>query len=203
MTMLKTPTMTLEEFARTRRYHDDLGTVVDDIRWEEQRVPPAGFTYEGNLYIELVQPHWPEDARRQGGWHLLLGNEEWITNDLSELEERLYQFAVDSGYVHEPEEPADPADTAKAAELLDQRLVERDAELKQLRQRLAELGEGHDAKRAELAELKRGYDRMIRETRELATLLGKLLTTLDNHGWNRTLVQARIALAKHEEAVRG
>lgn len=114
-----TPTMTLEQFARTRRYVVGLGDALDDCRWDDEPVDAAGFVYVGDLYIEAVQAHWPEAARAQGGWCLTIGSEQQVTNDLGGLEERLYRYALDEGYVRAPVVAAGKTaeDAALAAEL--------------------------------------------------------------------------------------
>ena len=49
--------------------------------------------WTGALYIEKVLPHWPEATKAMGGWHLLIGRDEWVTDDHAALERRLYEFA--------------------------------------------------------------------------------------------------------------
>jgi hypothetical protein len=89
--------MTFEQFQSTRTASDDLGSVLSDARWEGE--PNAkGNVYLGALFIEAVQPHWPEAARKQGAWHLLIGNQEWISDDLPSLERELYDWAMAEGY---------------------------------------------------------------------------------------------------------
>jgi hypothetical protein len=90
--------MTFEEFQATRRRTDDIGAAINDARWEGE--PPAkGFLYlDDALYIEEVQPHWPETARKAGKWFLLIGNQERISDDLPALERELFDFAASEGY---------------------------------------------------------------------------------------------------------
>jgi hypothetical protein len=89
--------MTFEEFQATRRHSDDIGAVLADARWEGE--PPAkGNLYLGELYIEAVQPHWPDAAKARGKWHLLIARDEWITDDLETLERKLYDWAASEGY---------------------------------------------------------------------------------------------------------
>jgi hypothetical protein len=64
--------MTFEQFQGTRRRCDDVGAAIADARWEGE--PPAkGWLYLDALYIEEVQPHWPDAAKAAGKWHLLIG----------------------------------------------------------------------------------------------------------------------------------
>ena len=89
--------MTLEEFVRTRRWSDDLGTALDEARWNGE--PKAtGYLYLDVLYIDAVQDHWPEHAKADGKWHLLLDRNEWITDDLRLLEGKLWEYAKEQGY---------------------------------------------------------------------------------------------------------
>jgi hypothetical protein len=74
-----------------------IGAAIADARWEGE--PPArGYLYLDELYIEEVQPHWPDAAKAQGKWHLLLDRDEWITDDLETLERKLYDWAASEGY---------------------------------------------------------------------------------------------------------
>jgi hypothetical protein len=89
--------MTFAEFQATRRYCEDLGKAIADARWKEE--PPAkGNLYLDALYIEEVQPHWPDEAKAQGKWHLLTERNEYISDDLETLERDLYAWAMASGY---------------------------------------------------------------------------------------------------------
>lgn len=89
--------MTVDEFVATRVWCDDLGTKLSDARWEGE--PKArGWLYLDALYIEEVQDHWPAEAKAKGKWHLLIGRDEEITNDLPVLEKQLLQFAKSEGY---------------------------------------------------------------------------------------------------------
>lgn len=56
-----------------------------------------GFVYCGSLYIQRVTEEWPERARAEGAYHLILNRDEWISDDLESLELRLYDFAVGEG----------------------------------------------------------------------------------------------------------
>jgi hypothetical protein len=89
--------MTFEQFQSTRVHHDDLGAALADAHWEGE--PPAsGFVYLNALYIEDVMDHWPDYTKEVGKYHLLIGNREWVSNDLENLERELYEFAVSEGY---------------------------------------------------------------------------------------------------------
>jgi len=89
--------MTFEQFQSTRKWSDDLAAAVQSAPWEDDAIA-NGNLYLDCLFIEAVQPHWPEAVRAQGAWHLLIGNEEWVSDDLSALEQRLYDWAMSEGY---------------------------------------------------------------------------------------------------------
>jgi|SRR5215467_13321052 len=90
--------MTFEQFQSAKKWCDDLGAVLADARWEDEP-NGKGWLYLDALYIEEVQPHWPEESRKEGKWHLILGRVEWITDDLAALERRLFRFAHSEGYL--------------------------------------------------------------------------------------------------------
>jgi hypothetical protein len=89
--------MTFEAFQATRRQCDDLGAALHDATWVGE--PPAhGNLYLNDaLYIEQVAAHWPAEARAQGKWHLIIGRDEWVSDDLESLECRLFEFADSEG----------------------------------------------------------------------------------------------------------
>jgi hypothetical protein len=90
--------VTFQEFQATCRHCDDLGSTLNDARWEDDPAPAKGNLYLDVLCIDEVMPHWPDEAKAEGKWHLLIGRDEWITDDLEALERRLYDFAVSEGY---------------------------------------------------------------------------------------------------------
>lgn len=94
--------MTFLEFIATRVPVASLAQVIPD--YEPSPLMPEGgsdpgMTYlsAGSLYISKVQEWWPEDARAEGEWHLVLANCEWIA-PLELLEARLYVWAQGAGY---------------------------------------------------------------------------------------------------------
>jgi hypothetical protein len=91
--------LTFKQFQASRKHCDDLGKKLDDASWEDEPVPAKGNIYLDVLYIEAVQPHWPEASKAQGKWHLLIGRDDWISNDLTMLERNLYAFARSEGYL--------------------------------------------------------------------------------------------------------
>jgi hypothetical protein len=110
--------MTFEEFQATRRYCENIGALIVEARHDDEPLPVKGNLYlRDSLYIEEVQPHWPENAKAEGRWHLLLGRDEWITNDLESLERKLYDWAVSEDY--EMTSMAELEKLAEAAKPLD------------------------------------------------------------------------------------
>lgn len=90
--------MTLDEFRSNREFCDDLGARLRDSRWDG--APPAqGWLYLDCLYIEQVQDHWPEEAKKEGKWSLTLERDEYISDDLPMLEQKLYDWAEWAGFL--------------------------------------------------------------------------------------------------------
>lgn len=90
--------MTFEQFQATREVCSDLGKVLKDATWDDLPEPATGYLYLECLYIDEVREWWPDAARQAGKWHLLLGRDEYITDDLEALERKLYEFAVSEDY---------------------------------------------------------------------------------------------------------
>jgi hypothetical protein len=63
--------MTFEEFQATRSSSEDLAADVPSEN-SETIGTPKGNLYMGRLYIDHVELHWPENARKRGQWHLIL-----------------------------------------------------------------------------------------------------------------------------------
>lgn len=91
--------MTLEQFTATRRWSDDLAKDAPDDCWDENT--NVGHVYGPGLYIEQVQPDWPNNAGERGQWYLRIANLEWISDDLTALERTLYDWAMAEGYGEE------------------------------------------------------------------------------------------------------
>jgi hypothetical protein len=90
--------MTFEEFQATRHFVPDLAKALPDyFNDAPDALPAPGYVYCDNLIIEEVQDHWPDNARALGRWYLMLGNWERISDDLSDLERHLYEYAQGEG----------------------------------------------------------------------------------------------------------
>lgn len=88
--MADAPKMSFEEFQATRRWYDDLADMPD---WQFDRVEGGepGYGYlDTILYI---------DRLKSGEFDLVIGNREWTDRDLAALERRLFDFAINEGYV--------------------------------------------------------------------------------------------------------
>ena len=92
--------MTFAEFQATRTVCENLATAFPEMCWEDGPAP-SGLSYIGMLYIETVKPHWPEAAKARGRWYLIICNNEFISDDLTALERRLYEFAKSEGYLEQ------------------------------------------------------------------------------------------------------
>lgn len=95
----QTSPMTFAEFQNSKRWHDDLRVALPDEVWGDEDWPPRGYVYADSLYIEGVNEHWPESTQQRGRWYLLLGNAEYVTDDLARLEQILFVYAQEEGIV--------------------------------------------------------------------------------------------------------
>lgn len=86
--------MSFERFQATRAWRANL---ADALPYEPICQPAEGNLYCGALFILKVTPDYPERTRARGGWHLIIGNCEWVSDDLAQLERQLYDFAVSEG----------------------------------------------------------------------------------------------------------
>ena len=83
--------MDIEQFRATGRDVPDLAkySCTDD------HIP--GRVYLDNAYIERVD-------HKKGKWQLVLANDSWLTNDLCDLEVRLYDWCLSEGAIESYEE---------------------------------------------------------------------------------------------------
>lgn len=99
-----TPIMTFEQFQATGRdsedLHEDLGV---DFCGDS---PAKGRIYLDALYIEAVAPPqggWALPSKRWAlQWALQLGNQDWLSDDLVDLEGKLYDYACCDGFAQRP-----------------------------------------------------------------------------------------------------
>lgn len=85
--------MTLEQFQATRTLVADLGGATDNEALDGR----PGSLYEGALCIEANCADWAGSPADQYKFLLVIGNQEWLSNDLAELEAHLYEYAVSEG----------------------------------------------------------------------------------------------------------
>jgi hypothetical protein len=90
--------MTFEQFQATRKASSDLSKDAPDYTYDVDAAH-TGFVYSGGLCIENVLAHWPQKTRDAGKYYLVLGNEEFISDDLASLEIKLFDYAVGEGVV--------------------------------------------------------------------------------------------------------
>jgi hypothetical protein len=96
--------MTVESFQASRRYVEDLGEFCRDATL----LYVGGYLYLDSFYIDDTSTYaaaiakgnesWPEGISPgyvdRGRWHLLIDREEYVSNDLAELERRLFEWAL-------------------------------------------------------------------------------------------------------------
>jgi hypothetical protein len=103
-TMTTSIPMTFVEFQATRVEVSDLAPVLERIGMDSDGYEgEAGLVYIDALYINSNSPGWAEPARSYK-YLLHISNNEWLSDDLETLERKLYEFALDEGYI--AEEPA-------------------------------------------------------------------------------------------------
>lgn len=86
-------TSPFQKFRATKRVVFDLSTITSIA--EDKNKP--GFVYCDALVISHRTPEWPAKVQAFQ-YHLILANQEWFSNDLRELEHRLFDFAEAEGY---------------------------------------------------------------------------------------------------------
>jgi hypothetical protein len=86
--------MTFAEFQASRAAVQNLGAAMADASLMDR----PGYIYAGGLcWIEKRNPHLTPEARKRGAYYLLLERDDWISDDLTGLEARLYAWAQSEG----------------------------------------------------------------------------------------------------------
>lgn len=85
---------TFEEFQATRKTVEDLGSALKD----EWLFGHPGLLYLDALYIETKNDSWIGFPIEPYQYYLVIGNSDWASDNLEELERKLYEFAVNEGY---------------------------------------------------------------------------------------------------------
>ena len=75
--------MTFEQFQQTRKWVDDVNEAVGMAADE----PASGFVYHGDLHIFA-----PGGGAAPDQYLLVIGNQQKVSSDLTELERDLYEF---------------------------------------------------------------------------------------------------------------
>lgn len=86
----------MHSFLATKQWCDDLGVSLRDSTYSGDN----GYTYcDGTLFISCTDNwvHLPYGKNRR--WHLLIGKNDWFSDDITVLESRLAAFAVNEGYI--------------------------------------------------------------------------------------------------------
>jgi hypothetical protein len=82
--------MTFEEFQATRIWaHDLVDALGPDIIYQPGR---PGFHYKGGLHIFA-----PGGGAATNVYELVIGNEQTLSEDLTELERKLYEYGLSEG----------------------------------------------------------------------------------------------------------
>ena len=100
----ESPPPSFQQFKATRKFHADLSKVegLADCALEGQQ----GYTYLDCCYIEIVSDKWEDAAARdRGAFHLLIERSTWLSDDLAELERRLYDWAAGECFDAVPADP--------------------------------------------------------------------------------------------------
>jgi hypothetical protein len=85
--------MTFDQFRETGRDCDDLGAALSDSAWDDYPTPARGRLYLGGLWIQQKpEAGWLNDRGEK--WWLLIGREDWLSDDLVELERLLFEYAA-------------------------------------------------------------------------------------------------------------
>jgi hypothetical protein len=92
-------TMNLEQFQATKKAVPDIGVAIDD---ESLKGRPGLVYGDTSLFIETRCAEWDGSRAAAYEFYLCIGNQEWLSNDLSELEERLHDFGVAEGHFEPP-----------------------------------------------------------------------------------------------------
>ena len=97
--------MTFEQFQTSGRYCGDLGKALDDASFDDadgsgQKLATGRIYGDPRypLYIESTKD-WETVRSNGNAWYLILERDEYLSNDLPQLERLLYDFAVTSGYL--------------------------------------------------------------------------------------------------------
>lgn len=89
-------------FKQTGKDVDDISRYSDD---HESHTPGRVYLDDGincGLVMESTK-NWEPQYKKGGAWYLVIGNQQWQSDDLEELELELFDFAVSAGWMDDPE----------------------------------------------------------------------------------------------------
>lgn len=92
-------TMTFEQFRATRKFVGNVEEICDGYDAE------PGYVYNDALVITIANGTWGEEARNKGAFSLVLANTDFLSDDLQDLERRLYDWACGETFDAPPLDP--------------------------------------------------------------------------------------------------
>ncbi len=93
--------MTFDQFRASGVDCDDLGAALNDAMWDK---PAKGRIYHDSYWIERrPETGWVNQSPEE--WYLLLERSDFLSDNLSELECRLYLYVIESGGFDDDEVP--------------------------------------------------------------------------------------------------
>ena len=102
---------TFADFIASKRETADLHELAHFDECAIDPTPAPGLIYLDSYYIATVAPDWTDAMRSEGAYYLAISNEEYMSNDLAELERILFDgMAIDgddcdNGAPHDWEAP--------------------------------------------------------------------------------------------------
>ena len=85
---------TFTDFKNSRRHVDDLEGALGISIYCDPGIKCPGLVYLDSYYIEERCDNWPDAAKAEGKYLLIIGNSEWLSDDLDDLEQKLWDFFV-------------------------------------------------------------------------------------------------------------
>lgn len=87
--------MTIDQFRETKKVMTDLSVSTKD----ESQAGVPGLLYCEVLCIETWTEKWKGSPAAEFEYMLAIGNENYCSNDLADLEQKLFEFADSEGYL--------------------------------------------------------------------------------------------------------
>ena len=84
--------MMFEQFRSTRKHVDDLREALGADIYYGAGCP--GLVYCDEFYIEERSESWTDVVRARGRYFLVIGNRDWLSDDIESLERELWDYAV-------------------------------------------------------------------------------------------------------------